>query len=868
MFGRRPQSDFDEEVRAHLELEEERLRAQGLSPAEARAAARRNFGNVGNAGDRFRDAQPLAWLSGLGRDLGHGWRSLLRTPGFLAAAVGTLALSIGAVAGMFGVVHAVLVQPLPYRDAGRLVVLGGSAPGSDLPERFGLGADFYLHYRERSQLLEGAALLNGGMSTLRVDTRVERVPMAWPTNELYPLLGVRPQLGRLPAAEDGDGVVLISDRLWSGWFGRDPSVVGKTYFVNDGMKEVIGVMPPGFHFPEDETDVWLASPVRAEQVKPGQLGATLVARMKPGVTAEALAGELTTLSKELPARFGGSAAYARLIGQHRAVVTPLLEWLVGRTARTSLWLLLGAVALVLLITCANVTNLFLVRTEGRARDLAVRRALGASPGQLVRLQLAEALLVAAPAGVLAVALSALGLPLLVAAAPRGIPRLAGVALGPATVAAALALVLVVTLVCGTAPALRASVAQLGHMRDGGRGTTGQRQGLRNALVVGQTALALVLLVGATLLFQSFERLRRVDPGYRTDGVYTFQFAPEQPHLVDGPSYGRLHLHVMDRLRALPGVTAVGILNHVPLDESTPGGRFLSDALSVEDGGASLKTNIAAGDAFGVLGISLLKGRAFTDDEAHTPNSSVVVSRAAAARLWPGQEALGQRLRRLVGQDLVPFTVVGVVEDVRQDDWREEGEATVYFPLTGPTPASWRITSPGYVVRSPRADALREEVRAEVRQVAPEAPVYREHTMESLARRSTLQLSFTLLTFAVVSGLALLLAAIGLYGVLSYVVAARTREIGVRMALGATPGAVRRQVVSQGTRVVLVGVAVGVAVALASTRLLGALLYQVHPGDPVVLALVSLAMLAIGVLASYVPALRASSVDPMVALRSE
>jgi putative ABC transport system permease protein len=870
MFGRRSQRDFEDEIRAHIELETERLRAQGLSAQEAESAARRNFGNVGNAGDRFRDAQPFSWVRGLGRDLTHARRALLRTPGFFITAVGTLALAIGAVTGMFNVVNKVLLQPLPFHSPDRLVAVAGTAPGSDLPERFNLGLEFYLHYKERSKLIDGISTFGAGTSTLRTDDRVERIPMAWPTNDLYPLLGLRPQLGRLPVPEDDDDVVLISDQLWSSWFGRDPSIIGKMYFVSDGMKQVIGVMPPEFRFPSDETMLWVANPIPVEEVRPGQFGAFLLARMKEGVTREQLALELTGLAKELPARFGGPPNYARLIEKHRAVVEPLLDSMVGRTARTSLWLLLGAVFIVLLIACANVANLLLVRAEGRGRDMAVRRALGASRAQLIRLQLAEALMVAAPAGVFAMLLSAVTLPLFLRAAPQGIPRLSAAAgLDLATAAATFGLVLLAVLISGAVPALRASSPDLTNMRDGGRGTTGHRYWVRNMLVVGQTALALVLLICSALLVQSFQRLRNVDPGYETDDIYTFQFAPDQPGLTDGPAWGRLHVAFMERLRALPGVTAVGIVNNIPLDEGTAAGRFLSDAMSDDGGGALLDQNFAAGDYFRVMGIELLQGRTFTDDEASTPNNNVIVSRSLAAKLWPNESPLGQRIRRITGDPPpVPFTVVGVVEDVKQDDWRDAGEAVVYFPLTGPTPSSWRMSSPAYVLKSSRAGTLQREVRELVRQIAPEAPVYREYTMEFLARRSTLELSFTMLTLGVVSALALILGAVGLYGVLSYVVAARTREIGVRMALGATPGSVRRQVLSQGTKVVLIGVVIGVAVAFASTRFLGALLYEVQALDPVVFALMSVMMTTVGMLASYMPARRASSVDPIVSLRSD
>jgi len=377
----------------------------------------------------------------------------------------------------------------------------------------------------------------------------------------------------------------------------------------------------------------------------------------------------------------------------------------------------------------------------------------------------------------------------------------------------------------------------------------------------------VLLIGSALIVQSFQRLRSVDPGYKTADIYTFQFAPQQERLTDGPAWGRFHLDFMDRLRALPGVTGVGVVNNIPLDEGTGTARFLTDSMVPDGAGALLDVNFAGGDYFRVMEIELLRGRSFTPEEAVTPNSSAIVSRSAADRLWPDRDPVGQQIRR-TGDTPQWYAIVGVVEDVKQNDWREAGEAIVYFPLTGPTPAMWAMGSPAYVVKSPRAASLAQEVRELVRQVAPEAPVYREFTMEFLAQRSMVQLSFTMLTLGVVSALAMVLGAVGLYGVLSYVVAERTREIGVRMALGASAGAVRRMVVSQGAKVVIAGTVVGLAAALASTRLLDALLYEVDALDPVVFVAMSFTLIGIGMLASYVPARRASHVDATVALRND
>ena len=807
-------------------------------------------------------------LSALTTDLRHAWRALRRTPGFLVTSVGTLALAIGAVAGMFSVVNTVILKPLPFPDPDRLVIIAGTAPGSDLPERFSPGLEFFLHYKENSRLIDGIFVFGGGSSTFRTAERVERISMAWPSNEMYATLGVRPLLGRLPVPEDGAGVIVISHQLWHSWFGGDSSVVGKTYFTSGEMRRIIGVMPPEATFPRDETLLWVAGEIRLEQVRAGQGGMPMVARMKPGVTREQLAAELTRLSKGLPARFGGPPSYARTIAQHSALVSPMLDGMVGPTASTSLWVLLGSVAIVLLIACANVANLFMVRAEARHRDLAVRRAIGASRTQLVRLQMTEALLVALIAGVLAVALTTVTLPIFLRAAPEGIPRLSQAGLDLPTLAAAFGLVLIAALACGAVPAMRASSPDLMRLREGGRGATGRRHWGRDALVVGQTALALVLLIGSALLVRSFQKLRNVDPGYDTADLYTFQFAPEQPRLTDGPSWGQLHLEFMDRLRALPGVTSVGVVNNLPLDEGTGGGRWFTDAMADESGGTPLDQNFAGGDYFKAMGIDLLRGRAFLTTEAVTPNSNIILSRSAAEKMWPGQDPVGQRLRRRLGDQTLSFSVVGVVEDVKQDDWREEGEAVVYFPLTGPTAAMWGMGSPAYVVKSPRAASLGPEVRELVRQVAPEAPVYREFTMDFLAERSMTQLSFTMLTLGVVSVLALILGAVGLYGVLAYIVAERTREIGVRMALGATPAGVRRMVVTQGARVVLVGVVIGVGVALLSTSALGTLLYNVDAVDPLMFVAMSGMLIVVGMLASYLPARRASRVDPIESLRGD
>ena len=798
-------------------------------------------------------------------DLRHAVRTLRRTPGFTGVAVGTLGLAIGANAAMFGVVNAVLLHPLPYRNVDRLVHIGASAPGSDMPEEFAVASEFYVHYKERSKLIEDVAVYNSFTNTLRVGDRVERVRMSWPTSSLFSTLGARPLLGRLPVPADDDRVVVLSHTLWAAWFGGDSSIIGKAVEAGGTSRTVVAVMGPEFRFPIDGTLLWISSDIRPEGITPGRFGgSSLVARVKPGVTAGALARELTALSKELPERFGGSANYARLIGQHRAVVRPLADEIFGSVSG-SLWVLLGSVLIVLVIACANVANLFMVRAEGRQRDLAVRRAIGANRSQLIRSQMAEAIVIAGLAGVAAVGLAWAGLPVLLRAAPQDIPRLDEVRVSGTTVLFTLGIALTSALACGLVPAVRASSPDLARLREGGRGATRRRGWARDGLVVAQTALALVLLIGSGLLVRSFRALRQVDPGYEIENIFTFQIAPEGAHLTDGPSYARFALEFMERLRALPGIESVGLVENVPLNEGTRDVQFRTEETANDPtAGTRLQVTFAAGDYFEAMGIDVLQGRPLETNDHVANLRHVVISRSAADLVWPGKDPVGRRLQR---QGLETWeTVVGVVEDVKQDNFREPAQPLVYFPLVGPTPASWVISSPAYVVKTRRIESIGPEIRALVREVAPSAPMYRVYTMEGLARESMMQLSFTLLTLGIVSALALILGAVGLYGVLSYVVAQRTREIGVRMALGAEARRVRRMVVAQGARVVVVGVIIGVATALAVTRALSSLLFGVEAVDTLTFVAMSASMVAIGLLASYVPARRASQVDPIESLR--
>jgi predicted permease len=577
---------------------------------------------------------------------------------------------------MFTVLDRVLLAPLPYAHSDRLDYVAATAPGSELDGESGVAGEFYLQYKEASRLLEDVGTYNTFTSTLRTSDRVERIRMGAVTNSLYSTLGAKPALGRLPVAEDQERVVVISDALWRSWFGADPSVVGRTYEVSGDRRTVIAVMPPEFKFPNSGVMLWMVNEIRAEGLQVGRFGYNLVGRMAPGTDREAVAAELTTLARRLPERFGGSPGYARLIEKHRAVVRPLLDQLLGPAAR-SLWILFAAAGIVLLIACLNVANLFMVRAEGRQRDLAVRRAIGASRSALLRLQIAEALVAALLAGGLAVGLAWLSLPALLRAAPPGIPRLDEVSISAGTLLFTLLAAVLSGVACGGAAALRGASPDLSRLREGGRGSTGQRRWTRDGLVAAQTALALVLLIGSGLLMRSFLALRGVDPGYDTRDVLTFQFAPEQPLLNDGPSCDRFHLDFLYRLAALQSDTTVGLVENVTINEGTDDVRFRSEDMPEgPDSGQMLNFTFAAGDYFRTMAIEVVDGRPFeTADHGSAPGSAVI-SRSAARRLWPGQRAIGRRFQQ---QGTTYWhTVVGVVEDVMQYGFRDQPQALVYY----------------------------------------------------------------------------------------------------------------------------------------------------------------------------------------------
>ena len=810
------------------------------------------------------------------RDFTYAIRRLLRAPGFAFVTVLTLALAIGANTAIFSVVDAVLIHPLSFPNADRLVVIRGIAPGTDLPGEFPLSPEFYVSYRDQADKLENIGMFQLMQTTVRTPDQVDRLFAAQMTSSLFATLGVQPAIGRLPTKEDdaaGAQVALISDSVWRNWFKSSPDVIGKTIEVSNTMRTVIGVMRPDFRFPDANFSVWLRAGIADEtKIVPGRLQFQFLARMKPGVRPDEVAAQLAPIAKRLPERWAGNGPrYLQLIEHHRPVVRPLRDQVVGEVARP-LWILLGTVGIVLLIACANVANLFIVRAQSQRRAMAVRQALGAGRAALVRSMMSEAIVLAALGGIGGVLIAWAGVPMLIRAAPEGIPNLDGVHLSGTALLFTAGISLLAACAFGLLPAVRlSSPAMVDDLRQGSRSVTSEGRFSRNTLVVVQTASALVLLVAAGLLGRSFLAMSRVDPGFETQNIFTFQMAAQRPQqLVDGPTWSAFHEEAMRRLGAIPGVQSVGFVNELPFDEGAAVGRFITERPGESVMNAHrMSYTYTGGQYFQTMAIPLVKGRLFEASDRALGSANVLVSRAAAQALWPEEDAVGKRLKNADPQVPTWHTVVGVVGDVRLQNFRQQTpDPLIYFPPVGPEPRSWAVGTPAYVVRSTRMDTITAEVRAVLREYVPEAPMYRVFTMTQLADRAMAQLHFTMLLLAIAAGLAVVLGAVGIYGVLSYVVSRRTREIAVRMALGAKASAVRRMVVIQGARVTLIGVALGIVVALAATRVLDTLLFGVKAFDAPTFVAMAALMVLIALLASYLPARRASSVDPLQSLTIE
>jgi predicted permease len=803
------------------------------------------------------------------QSLGQAVRALRRRPGFAGIAALTLALGIGANVAIFTVVESVLLRPLPYPGSDAIVVVGHHMPGLNLPDMNNSSGTIAL-YRESARKITRMAAVDESRRNLGGVERPDRVAVAAVTPEFFEVVATRPFLGRPIREEDvaeaAAPVAVLTYPAWQARFGGDAGVIGRMIEIDGQRTEIVGVMPRGFTY--GDPDMVALLPLELDRVPQfGTFGIGGLARLKPGVTVEEAQAEATALQAEIPVRWPDVTQEFLDRGGWSVTVQRLRDSMV-EDVKTALWILLGTVGLVLLVAGANVANLFLVRAESRQREVAVRSALGAGRRRIAGPFMAESLLLGGAGGVLGMVLAWAGVRLLVAFGPERLPRLHEVGFDGTVLLFGLALSVVAGLVLGVMPVLHLSGrSSTTLLRSGAQHATvgRERNRLRRALIIGQVATALVLLVSSGLMLRSMIRLRGVDPGFRPDGVLTVGVSLGRD---DDASAVSFYEQVLDRLNGMPGIARVGLTNSLPIDlAGVNGSSFTIESKPRGDDElppVAYFTAVTDG-FFETMGIPLLAGRAPTRQDVRGGVPIVWVNREFQRAFLP-DGALAERLR-FGGEDSTWYEIAGVVGDVRTFGIREDVRPMAYFPMVGPTGMHIRMM---YVVArgTSSAAALVPGIRATVRELDASVPVTAVRTMDEVVSASLAESSFTMTLLAVAALVALLLGVIGLYGVISYVVSQRVHEIGVRIALGAQPGAVRAMVVRQGAGVTLIGIALGLVAAIATTRLIASLLFGVSARDPVTFVATALVLGAVSLVATWLPARRAAAISPLEALREE
>jgi putative ABC transport system permease protein len=815
-------------------------------------------------------------MRGLVQDLRHAFRGFVKTPGFTAVAVIALALGIGANSAIFSVVRAVLLRPLPFPEPDRLVMIWENHLQSGWHRGLVSPANF-LDWKDQSQSFEAMAAYSPRGFNLTVGNETERIRGAVLSGEFFRVLRADPILGRgfLPGdGRGGDRLALLSHGLWQRRFGSDPRVVGRPITLNSEAYTVIGITPPGFRLAEP-VEIWaLAKNVVPENpfLPPG-VDITkvrglhffrVVARLKPGVPDAQAQAEMDAIALRLQSQYPDNNA-----GQGVEIVS-LHESMVG-DLRPALLVFLGAVGMVLLIACANVANLLLARAAARQREVAIRTALGAGRLRLIRQFLTESVSLALLGGGAGLLVALWGLDLLVALGPETLLGAGTIQIDGQVLGFTLALSILTGILFGLAPALKSSEAGLrGSLQEGGRGaTTGPRARLtRNLLVVTEVALALVLLVGAGLLIKSFARLQRVDLGLDPSGVLTLFSAVPEVRYAEPPQRAEFYRQALERVASLPGVQVAGATTSLPLDGKGSELTFVIEGRPVPPPGQEPDSGYhqVSPDFFRALGIPLLQGRFFTEGDARGATGVAIINDTMARRHWPGEDPLGRRISFGTNERNEPewLSIVGVVGDVRYEGLHAEVTPDVYVSyLQAPSRAMTLVVR---AVIDPAS--LASAVRREVQSIDPEVPLHHVRTMREVLSDSIATRRFNMILLASFAAVAALLAAVGLYGVMAYSVTQRTHEIGVRMALGARRRDVLRMVVGQGMALALIGVVLGLGIALATTRVLRNLLFGVTVTDAGTFAGVALLLASVALLACYVPARRATKVEPMIALRYE
>jgi len=883
--------ELRQEVDTHLALIEEEERANGAG-VQATRQARARFGSPLVHRERALDGVMATSVENIWKEAGFAARRLVRSPAFSAAAVLTLALAIGANAAIFAVVQRVLLNPLPYPDSDRLVDVDHGSQRLNLPSGLGITRGYYYQYLERSRTLDGIALYAAENATLTGDGEPERIRTTRATASLATVLRVGPAIGRWFSEDEGKPGgpqrVVLSHGLWIRRYGGDPGILGRTINLGGVSMDVIGVMPQGFAFPDPRVDAWTPQQItRSMGFGIWLYGA--VARLRDGVTVADARTEMNTLIADITRAFPGDEFAA---GNSAGIalfsnVRTLKEAMVGAVAR-ALWILLVSVGLVLLVACANVANLFLVRSDARQREVAVRVALGAGRSGIARYFLAESVLLSVAGGALGLAIAWGAVRLVVSAGPATLPRLAEIRIDGVAVAYTLFSSVVTAFVFGAIPLWRG--IPLGPvLNESGRGNTAtrSRHHARRLLMGGQVALALILLIASGLMVRSFQKMRDVDPGFNPDSVLTFRIGlPDRAYPTRAAAVAA-HLAILDRLAALPGVVAVSASSGLPLGNGCMGNTLLVQNRPIPPGTTPpiARFCAVAGGYFEAMGMRLLGGRRITRDDVERSLPVVVVNEALAKRVFPNQNPLGQYVssnappaRAGGAPGPTPLEIVGVVSNTPSRSLAEPDAASqLYMPMSiagGPGIPPTALLGPdvalmAFVVRSTTPpSALLPSVRGAVSLVDPKLALALVTTLQAMVDSASAQMAFTMVLLAVAAGVALMLGVIGIYGVMSYIVSQRTAEIGVRLALGAEPRSVAAMILRQGSAVAVAGAVVGLVAAFAGSRLIASLLFGISPRDPAVFAATTVLLLIVAALACWLPARSAARLSPVEALRAD
>ena len=871
----RVESELDKELRFHLEAEIEANLRLGMPPEEARFAAVRRLGGMAQIQEECRDMRRTDYLENFLSDLQYSARALVKNPGFAVVIVLTLALSIGANSAIFSMIDGILLRPLPYPHADRIVRIFFA---NKTYPKFPLNPLDLRDIRGRSRLLGNLAGITRKDRQLSGTGRPERLSGFNVTAGYFRVLGIAPSRGREFTTDDelpGHGnQAILSDRVWRTRFHADPAIVGRKITLDDEPFTVTGVMPPATQHPGNEyhavadgetVDVWTPFTYEAGDADRGSHYMEAIARLNPGAGAAQAKTDMEVQMAQLEREHPGN-----MKGWH-PLVEPLYEEMVG-SSRRMLLVLLGAVGLVLLIACANAANLLLARATARQREIAVRAALGAARSRLVRQMLAESLLISTLGGIFGVGIAIGGVRALTALLPANFPRAGAIHVDAAVFAFTFAIALATGFLFGLAPALQAARTDLQQtLRESGRSATAgiRHAWLRNALIIGEVALSCLLLIGAGLMLRSFVNMLRTDPGFLPERVLTASVSLPEVKYKQRADVVRFYDRLNTELKALPGVRSAGSASDLPWTgwDDNLGGFGIEGQDRSDDNQHHARYHVASDDYFETLGIALVRGRFFTPHDTRDLPRVIIINRTAARLYWGSDDAVGGRITFAdQPKEKDWMTVVGVVGDVKDQPNSASAKPSLWWPLLQePFP----FPEMSLAVRA-AADPgqLTEQVRHTINSLDPNLAMADIKLMDQIAGASFSTARFALFLVLLFAGLAVTLAGIGIYGVISYSVSQRTHEFGLRMALGAKPADVIRQVMAQGVKLVLLGIAIGIAAALALGRVLASLLYGVSATDPPTFAAVALAAIAIAGAACYIPARRATGADPMTALRSE